>query len=244
MRRSLLLLPALLLLAPAAAADELTVDPNPVLVTAFFRGVELHVKGTAQHASAVCVTVSGQTTHQKLNRKGRLGPLWANVGTVVVSEVPAVYFVACSAPPGGLLDRAEVDRHLLDLEAVGRRAIIEPATDLDLIREQYFKLKRSEQLYGSFPNAVRLTSSNDFDAVIPWPDSAPANDYSVRAFAIHDRAVELIGERTLTVKLDGMPKHIAYLAFERSALYGLMSVGIALAVGFLIGLVVKKGASH
>ena len=83
MRAALLLvmLSALLLPPPARAV---MVEPNPMLIDATFHGATIRVRGVTEPGSQVFVIVTGSSIAERFNRKGRIGPVWANVGALQI----------------------------------------------------------------------------------------------------------------------------------------------------------------
>lgn len=235
------------LLLVAVPAWAVHVSPNPVLIDAAYRGGEIEVSGPTAPDHQVFVTITGSSIEEDFNRKGRIGPLWANVGKLRISGAPSLCLVASSggAPKG--LDEEVVGAHRLDLAAVVRRTEVKPPRDVALMQREYLRLKRSQGVYGHFAGAVRLVGAgadSRFVARIPWPDRAKTGRYAVDVVQLSRGVVVGHQTATLDVKLVGLPRLISYLAFQKSALYGFLSVVIALSVGFMTGLVFKKGASH
>jgi hypothetical protein len=229
----------------ARASAEVTVEPNPLRMGAMYRGGVVHVRGALEPQTDVCVTISGGTIGEKLNRKGRVGPIWATVGSVTVSGVPALHLVACTAPVRQILPAAAIEANLLDLEAVAARATLSVPGDRQLLEREYFKLKESEGvMHATFGTGGAAAAGGPFDLALPWPARAPAGQYTVRVFRIRDRAIVAREDVPFTAELVGLPRLIAHLAFDRGRLYGGMAVLVALAVGLLTGLIFKKGVAH
>ncbi|MBN2573375.1 MAG: TIGR02186 family protein [Deltaproteobacteria bacterium] len=239
MRRSVVA--ALLALLVAAPARAVTVEPNPVRVSAFYRGTTVRVRGVTDPGSEVIVIVTGSDTEERFDRKGRVGPLWANLGKLAVSGVPRLHLIAGNAQ--AVRDRDLVQRHLLDLDALARRARIAPAgAEASAMRAEYVKLKKSKGMFAELQNGVRMDGTA-FEAQIPWPDMAPPGEYGVVIFHLHKDGGIRIESAQLVVELVGFPRFVDRMAFEQSFLYGLLSVSVALSVGLLMGLVFKrKGA--
>jgi hypothetical protein len=241
----LVILSVLLVALPAKAV---TVEPNPMLINATFHGGTLKVRGVTEPGSQVFVMVTGARIAERFNRKGRVGPVWANVGALQISGVPRLCLIASSTPDTSGIDPRVVDDNLLDLEAVGRRATIDGVgSDRVFWLREYIRLKQSQRVFGSFANGVRLTQTGaqpTFEATIPWPDGAAAGEYEVAVVHLQGSAVVRTEKTALRAELVGLPAWISHLAFQRSKVYGVLSVVVAVAVGFLMGLVFKKGGGH
>jgi uncharacterized protein (TIGR02186 family) len=244
-------LAALVTAVTAAGLDEAApfrVEPDRVAVGSFFRGASLRVSGPVEAGSDVIVVITAsRTVEETYNRKGRVGPFWATVGKVTIGEVPALHLIASGTPVSGLLSRDEIDARLLDLDALVLRAAIRPAVlDRRAVAAEYLKLKQRQGVVGLFEGAVQLheaSGGSSFDATIPWPASAPAGTY--RVVVRHVRSLRVVREETrpLEVAYVGLPRLIAHLAFERSLAYGVLAVTIALGVGFVMGLLFKRGTA-
>jgi uncharacterized protein (TIGR02186 family) len=242
---------ALLLAAGArpsgAEAAEFRIEPNPVTIGAFFNGGTLRVSGDLLPGTDVVVAVTGRTTKETYNRKGRVGPFWATIGKVTIADVPVLCLIASRMPVAMLLSPAEIDSHMMDLDALARRASVEPANqDRALMVGEYLKLKREQGVMGVFENAVRVGGSPQepsFEADIPWPAAAPVGTYLVVVRHVQNGAVIREASRQLDVTYVGLPRLIAHLAFERSLAYGIVGVLVALSGGFIMGLVFKKGTA-
>jgi len=241
----------LAVLVPMHAADgqpgavDFEVEPGRVEVGTFFQGRPIRIHGRVAAGCDVVVAITGGNVEETYNRKGRVGPLWATVGKVTISEVPALHLVATSAPLSTILPRPVIDAHMADLDALGRRARILPDSgDRDLVVAEYLALKRGQGLVGLSEGAVRLegTPGNPrFDATLRWPATAPIGTYRVVVWQVRGRVI--IDERSVALEAAyvELPRLIAHLAFERSLAYGVVSVIIAVGVGFAMGLVFKKG---
>lgn len=233
---------ALLVLLAATAARAATVDPNPIRVSALYHGTMVRVWGNTDPGSAVIVTITGSNTEEKFNRKGRIGPLWANLGKLTVSGVPRLHLIAGNAQ--AVANPTLVERYLLDLGALARQARITPAgAEAAAMQAEYVKLKKSKGIFAELDNGVRMDGTA-FEAKIPWPDMAPPGEYRVGVFHLHPDGTVRVESTQLAVELVGFPRFVDHMAFKRGALYGLLSVIVALSVGFLMGLVFKrKGAA-
>jgi hypothetical protein len=229
--------------AQANSAAPLRIEPERMTVGTFFRGGTVRMTGQLEPGSDVIVVITGRTIEETYNRKGRIGPLWASVGKVTIGEMPILQLVASGAPVSKLLSAAAIDEHLIGLEALVRRATIRPGgLARDTIVREYMALKRQQGLVGVFEEAVRVQGSS-FEAAIPWPAAAPIGTYQIAVWYVRDLAVVRGETRSLEVAYVGLPRLVAYLAYDRSLAYGVISVVIALSVGLLMGLLFKKRAA-
>lgn len=244
---SLALLLTAVVRSSATDTSTFRVEPNPVTVGTFFRGGMVHVSGALEPGTDVIVVITGRTTKETYNRKGRVGPFWATVGKVTIADVPVLYLIGSRTPVARLLSPAAIDGHMVDLDALARRATVEPASDdRALLIGEYLKLKREQGVMGIFEDAVRVSGSSrepSFEAVIPWPATAPVGTYHVVVRHVQNGAVVREDSQPLDVAYVGLPRVIAHMAFERNLAYGILAVVIALSVGLVMGLLFKKGTT-
>ena len=77
-----------------------------------------------------------------------------------------------------------------------------------------------------------------------WPYQAQPGEYLVTVYAVKDgRVVESANSKVL-VEQAGAVKYLATMAKNNGAMYGIISIVIALASGFGIGIIFKGGGSH
>jgi hypothetical protein len=226
--------------ANADVGAPLRIEPERVTIGTFFRGGTVRITGPLEPGSDVIVVITGRTIAETYNRKGRIGPFWATVGKVTVGDMPILHLVASGAPVSRLLSAAAIDEHLVGLEALVHRATIRPAgLERDRVVSEYLRLKRQQGLVGVFEEAVRVEGSS-FQATVPWPAAAPIGTYQVVVWHVRDLAVTNQETRSLEVAYVGLPRLVAYLAYDRSLAYGVISVVIALSVGLAMGLLFKR----
>jgi uncharacterized protein (TIGR02186 family) len=204
------------------------------------------VRGGTDPDAQVLVVVTGDPIAEQFNRKGRLGPFWGSVGKVSVSGVPRLHLVASDQPASALLPRAVIEERLLDVEAVARRAKFDaPGADRAVIEREYVKLKQAGGVLGAFVGALRYdrtVTPTLFTASIAWPDAVAPGRYRVQVVHVRGGAVVADQEASLDVVYEGLPRLVAHVAFEQSLLFGIASVLVAVSVGFMMGLVFKRGA--
>jgi len=74
-----------------------------------------------------------------------------------------------------------------------------------------------------------------------WPYQAAPGAYTVTVYAVKNGKVVETAESQVTVQQVGMVKSLATMAKNRAAIYGFLSIGIALGAGFGVGMIFRKG---
>jgi hypothetical protein len=248
--RALLILGLLLAGAlPARGAEPgLTISPAAVNIGAFFNGQTVTVSGTIPAGTQAVLEVMGASTDEHLMRKGRRGGLWMNVGEIKVQDAPSLYLVMSTAKE--LLTKAPPEA-TWGYRALEKRLAfsgnIEPAERPEFL-QQFLELKESEQIYASWPGAIKLTpatgAESSVTASFPLPTNTRPGDYKVCLSVIRDGRVVSHDCAGLTVALVGFPAWLATLAYQHGAAYGVLAVVIAIVTGFAMGFIFKGGGGH
>jgi uncharacterized protein (TIGR02186 family) len=228
---------------PCAATQNLHLTPQTVTIGSFFNGAQLTVSGEIPEKCAAVVEVIGKVVERELMRKGRRWDLWMNVGEIDVDGVPRLYLVMSSDTdllPGDGGDR------LWGYEALRKRVSfkgIVTKEETSKLFTEFIRLRESQGLYGRFPGALKISSSNETGSIAQGIFRLPARlfpgTYQVCLTVI--REGQIIERRSipLNVVRVGFPALLAPLASEHAVLYGLLSVAVAVASGFLCGLLFR-----
>jgi hypothetical protein len=233
---------------PAWAAPNLTLSPATVQIGTFFRGRTVKIKGTIPAGAQAVLEVRGTNADEHLMRKGRRGGLWMNVGEIVVHDAPSLYLVMSTskalltqAPPDATWGYQALKK---DIRFSGR---IEAAEQEEFLG-QFFQLKESDQVYATFPGALKITAAaggeSALTAAFPVPTNTKPGTYKVCLSVIQDGKVVDRTLTDLTVEMVSFPALMASLAYQHGATYGVVAVIIAIITGFAMGFLFKGGGGH
>jgi len=249
--KSALLVLGLLLAAglPARAAEPgLKISPAVVQIGAFFNGQTVTVSGTIPAGTQAVLEVMGGSADEHLMRKGRRGGLWMNVGEIKVQDAPSLYLVMSTAkelltaaPPEATWGYRALEKRL------AFSGKIEPAERQDFLK-QFLELKESEQIYASWPGALKIKAAAGAESALtasfPLPTNTRPGAYKVCLSVIQDGRVVSHNCTDLTVELVGFPAWLEKLAYQHGAAYGVLAVVIAIVTGFAMGFIFKGGGGH
>lgn len=226
-----------------AAAAELTATPQRVAITSFFSGAHLTISGDLPPGSQAVVTICGKRIEEDLMRKAHHWDLWLNSGEVNIDNAPRFY-IASSSDPALLHSAAPYPWSYASIERkVKFSGDLEPVED-DTIFHQFVRLMEHHRLYHLFPGKVRITrASSDrwrFEDDVPLPSRIRCGTYDVSLWIVQDGLV--VGKRNTSfrVEKEGLPAFLFATARDHGTLYGVMSVGIAMLVGMLTGVVFQR----
>jgi hypothetical protein len=244
-----LLLAGLLAAAPAAAQSlDLQVSPDVVEIGTFFRGHGVTVSGRIPTGAEAVMEIVGSTAVEHLQRKGRRGGLWMNVGEIEFKQAPAIYMAASTKPE---LLTAALPTAAWGYQALKQRITLsgdfQPA-EREMFLDQFFKLKESENIYTLAPGALKVSKdSGDFQSVkgtFVAPTNIKPGVYEVCLSVINQG--ELTAKKCVPLKVEmvSFPAALSNLAYQHGATYGILAVLIAIVTGFAMGYLFKGGGGH
>ncbi len=238
------------LLVSHNASAELTAKANHdhITIDFFYHGSSVSVKGISDPGTDLVIKVASPEGEQSLRTKGKVaGILWMNVGSVTFQHIPSLYLLNSTKKVEDILGKEERDRNAIGYEALEHRAEMHPAVD-EIGKSKWFgefvKFKENSRLYSSVQGKVFATEKDgkqDYYVMMDWPYQAAPGNYTVTVYAVKDRKVVETAETKVLVEQVGIVKSFASMAKSNAALYGVISVMAALAAGFGVGIVFRRG---
>jgi uncharacterized protein (TIGR02186 family) len=221
------------------------VSPQRVEMSTFYGGVNMRIEGLASPGSKVIVVLRGSDQKETFNRKGRVGPIWINVGKVSISGVPSLLLCYSPEPVEKLLAPGEIERYQLSEAAVKRQMKVSPASlDHEDIRSGYLALKTEQNVYRVVSGAVNMgepgAAGAPFSLNFHWPRRALPATYEIRVYECRGGAITASTVVPLNVVRAGFPAEMQQLAGDRAALYGILAVLAAILTGFGMDFVVSR----
>jgi uncharacterized protein (TIGR02186 family) len=248
---------------PAAARAAEPVQPRVTLTPAriemgsFYSGARVRIEGLVGHGSQAIVVLRGADKHESFNKKGRVGPIWLNAGSVRISGAPSLFLCFSPEPVRSLLNAEVIRQRLLDEASIHAHLLVEPAQAPDRaskIRSDFMELKKKDGLYRSYPGGLKMGApveeGTPFSAEFLWPKIAPPSSYTVRVLECRGGAVIAESSVPFEVVKVGFPRSFAVLATEHTAYYGVLAVLTAALAGFAIDFLSarlfgrKRGPAH
>jgi uncharacterized protein (TIGR02186 family) len=236
--------------APLHAEELLraAVIPDHIVIDAFYDGSSVSITGTLPSDCDAVVRMTGETVNLRMKKKGKVfGILWMNLDTLTFEAVPSVFMLNSAKKIEELAETRKKDAPVwqIGLTSLSDRIIVKPerADRNDLVSE-LLKLKEHEGLY-SGSRDIRYTPAKEdkkrFETDFKIPPKLPPGNYKIEAFAIRHGDIAAQYEHPLTVKLEGFPKILSELAFQHSAMYGVLATLIAVVAGLLTGVIFGSG---
>jgi uncharacterized protein (TIGR02186 family) len=234
------------MLTAKANHDHITID-------FFYHGSTVGVKGLTDPGRDLVIKITSPEGHQVMKQKGKVaGVLWMNVGTLKFENTPNMYELFSTRNVDDILTPEEREKHILGYAALAGHVEVSPAVNAaDKAKwfGEFVKFKESSSLYKTDFGKIELKDLPDghqeYFIQTDWPYQAAPGGYTVSVYAVRDGRVVEQAESHVKVEQVGMVKTLAGMAQDSAALYGFLSIGIALSAGFGVGMIFRKGGgSH
>ncbi|MCF2906582.1 TIGR02186 family protein [Octadecabacter sp. CECT 8868] len=245
MIRLFAILIAFLLPAMAAAQSEeivLGLSRDEVAITATFNGSDVLIFGAVKRDAPlpdggpleVIITLAGPSEPVTVRRKERVVGIWANTDAVEVDEAPSFYAVATSAPMPAVLRDIEDLRHAISIPRV-IRSVGAPDTvaNAETFTEALIRIRAGAGLYQVLEGGIDVEEETLFRGQISLPAALTEGDYVARIFITRDGLVVDSYETKIAVYKAGLERWLYDTSRNQPLLYGLMSLAIAIAAGWL-----------
>ncbi len=245
------LLLCLVLTLPAQAEEVVAgLSQSNVSITATIDGSEILIFGAVKREEPipeepgplqVVITVAGPSVPITVRRKAKWNNfIWVNTDAVEVDLAPSFYTIAASGPFHEVLSEVEDLRHKV---SIGRaiRSVGAPAeiSDAESFTEALIRIRKRQRLYQEQPYTVIVNEQTLFRTSVALPANLTEGDYTVRIFLTRGGEVVDTHERVLFVQKVGLERWIYNLAHERPLIYGILSLALAIAAGWLASAVFR-----
>jgi len=234
------------MLTAKANHDHITID-------FFYHGSTVSVRGVSEPGVDLVVKMTSPEGHQVLKQKGKVaGVLWMNVGKLTFEQTPNFYEVFSTKKVEDILSREEMEKYVIGYPALAKHVEITPVANEEE-KEKWFgafvKFKEESREYstssGTIETKLNAEGKQDYYILTEWPYQAQPGDYLVSVYAVKDNKVIEQAESKVNVEQIGMVKTLATMAKNSPAIYGFLSIGVALGAGVGVSLVFRKGGgSH
>ncbi len=240
----------MLLLAPQLAGAESLVaslSDEAIEITSNFTGSRIVVFGAVREASVVladpdyeiAIVVQGPQTEVVARRKDRIFGLWVNAASHEFFKVPSYYVVHLSENFSMAASEELLAQYKLGLE------------NLNFVRSAYtaearayadavIDIRMREGLFAERPDAVEFLAPDVFRTTFFLPAIIPVGTYRVTVFLFRQEKLLAAGTQNLEIAKTGISDSIARFAKSHGLLYGLMTIGLALFIGWFAGVIFRR----
>jgi len=250
---------ALLALAQAAfaaaplRAETLVVamSSHQIQITSNYTGSQLTVFGVVERDGRtvargdpydIVVTVRGPRQMLLVREKERMGPIWINRTQRRFPDSSIFLLVASNRPLSEIMSEDVARRERIGLENAQRPKTMPFVLDATTARfqEGLIRILSEKGLYSIEDRGVTFLSSTLFSAPISVPATAPTGPYDIE-IVLYAGGVPLARQSTnFEVVKSGMEQRLASAAHDLPLPYGLVTVLMALLLGWLASVVFRR----
>lgn len=260
MIRALLLSLGLLAALPALAQDAATapaapqekvvagLSENQIAITATFNGSDILVFGAVKRDAPapgsaplqVIVTLEGPPNPVDISRKGHVWGIWINTQRVRVTSAPAFYAIATSGPLKDVLSQTEDLRYKITIpQAIQDTGVASQVPDGEAFIDALIRIRKDQGLYVLDQGTVAVEQSTLFHTDIKLPANLTEGLYKARIFLTRNGQVVDVHQTDIRVRKTGLERWLYELATNQPPIYGLLSLLIAIAAGWLASAVFR-----
>lgn len=228
----------------ARATEEVVagLSQHRVALTTGFAGSEIFVYGAVRPQPGapapeapldIVVVIIGPSEPVTVRKKERQFGIWINGKGVTIDEAPSFYAVASTRALRDTVSWTDDMRHRIGLDHV-IRLIDAPdwVSEREAYRQAVARVREADGLYTLKPSAVTLIEDTLFETRVRLPANLVEGDYRARIFLVRDKAVVDIFEDAIEVRRAGIGRLLYTMSKEQSALYGILSIAVALLAGW------------
>jgi hypothetical protein len=224
-----------------------------VEVNFFYHGSEFSIRGVADpDVDLIAKITSTKDQNKELMKKGKVGGLlWMNVGQIEFDHAPSVYMIWSTKDLKDILSSQDQQRNVIGYPALKDSIEIRPAAN-EQERSRWFnefvKFNEASKLFSITSGGIKTIEGNGeqkYSLDVQWPYQVLPGEYTVTVYAVKDRHIIEKAESKVVVSQVGTVKTLSHMAKNNGALYGVVSIFVAMTSGFGVGIIFKGGgASH
>jgi uncharacterized protein (TIGR02186 family) len=240
------LLAVVLTAAAPARAEGLVADLSEhlIAITTAFVGTDVVLFGTSDGGADIVVTVVGPRENQIVRRKGEIAGIWLNRESLEFARVPSYYAVASSAPLDQIARPDVLARHELGVEHLRLEPVDASGLErsqIDAFRDALVRNKQRQDLYSRAPPPVSFLGPRLFRTTLNFPANVPPGIYQVQVFELEEGHVRDAQRSALVISKVGLEADVFDFAQQRAPLYGLLAIVMAVSLGWLAGVIFRRG---
>ncbi len=228
-----------LLWAGPARAEPLNADLHirSVDIDHSFSGMELLLYGARNDIGRLVVVLRGPERDYTVWKKERVWGVWVNRKSVEFDAVPSLYHVAATNPfedykNDRLLERLEIGIENIDIPAKAYQSLGITEVDEEEFRKALVEHKFETGLYDPQVGLVPFMGETLFRAWLSFPKKIVRGLYTAEINLINEGQLKALQTIPIKVSKVGFEAHLFDIAHNRSELYGLLCVVLALSVGW------------
>jgi len=252
--RGAVLLGAMLLLAVGpgvARAEDLvsTVSSPNIAITSSFDGVDLSLFGNVEPDEGskstagpfdVIIVITGPSVDRVARLKTNQFGLWVNTYQVEFNPFPTYFQVLASNPLAKITDKATLEAQHILPDAQTRLAAKPGQIGVERFGTELVRLMTARGLFAIREQGVKFLSPTAYVAQLTLPGDISNGLFIAQTYLFKDGRLLATRGDSFAVNKTGFERALFTSAHDAPLLYGLTGVVLALATGWLGGVIFKR----
>ncbi|MBD8065735.1 TIGR02186 family protein [Devosia sp. PTR5] len=253
MRRWLAFLVVLLLAATPARAERLisSLSNDTIEITSSFDGERMTFYGSiapdagsdqryVQGPFQVVIAIVGPTQDRVAREKTRILGMWLNTDQVTFKGFPSYLHVLASARLRDITDVTTLTTNKILPEAYALSPNTSGWWQTMVFGRELIRLMSEERLFGVQENGVNFLSDTFYSAQLTLPSNAPPGPYIAQTYVFKNGEIIARKSEGFAVRKIGFERFLAQSATQYPLAYGFACVVLALATGWLGGVLFRR----
>jgi uncharacterized protein (TIGR02186 family) len=207
-----------------------------------FTGTDILLFGARTDPGDIVIVVRGPETSYIVRKKERVAGIWVNKKQHIFQDINDFYAIASNRP----LENIQND-YLLSSLRIGEGDTSLPPDEsnghnnnIGEFKKALLKRKQDEKLYMTKISEVSFMGDTLFRTVINFPENITRGVYTAEIYLFSDGQLSGVQSTPIIVSKKGFDAYVYDFAYKYPAIYGIISVLIALFAGWLAGIFFKK----
>ncbi|MEM7041734.1 MAG: TIGR02186 family protein [Pseudomonadota bacterium] len=242
----LILAGQLSLVASPTHANGLAADVSDrlIAITTAFVGGNVVVFGAIEDIDGdIVITMQGPRQDQMVRRKSRIAGIWVNRDRVEFKDAPSFFAIAASRDLDDIAEQSVRSQFGLGVDHLSLKphdAMAYSEDERESFTNAFIRNKQKAGLYSKSPGTVTFPGRKLFRTTFSFPANVPPGHYQIEVLKLKSGQVTAAQQSSLQISKVGMEADVFDFAHQRSALYGMMAIVIALAAGWLAGVIFRR----
>ncbi len=228
--------------SPAEAQNEsieLDTSTREIAIEPDFTGAEVVIFGSVDNSKQatsasgyydIIVVIRGPAETVVARHKTRVAGIWLNGASRTFARVPSFYGILSTRPISDIADAETLRRFDIEFDPNPLEETKSPPDEFD---KALVRLKKDQGMYVKAPFAVVFSSRSLFRATLKMPAQVMEGTYTAQVYLFHEAKLLSWDKSLLEVRKAGLERYLYTLASDQPWVYGLISVMLAVACGFM-----------
>ncbi len=192
-------------------------------------------------AGDIIVVVRGPDTILTVRRRDRVAGVWINHDAANLSGMPAYYYLAATHPLSQIASAAALSRYGIGVASLQPDSV-HAHHDVEPFRQAALRLMQDQGLYREAPGGVEFLSETLFRAHVPVPAGVARGAYQVEVFLARNGEIQSAQSTPLFIDQTGLERRLFNWAHDQPFGYGLAAVVMALMMGWVSSVLLRRPA--